>query len=64
MNENSSSALDEGNIACNLCTKYIDKKHERVVVEGRKEFDVVGEIESLPIHVGRTSRYVCRGCVR
>ena len=64
MNENSSSALGERNFACNLCTKYIDKKHERVVVEGRKEFDVAGEIESLPFHVGRTSRYVCRGCVR
>ena len=63
MNENGSSALGEGNIACNLCTKCINKKHERVLV-GRKEFDVAGEIESLPFHVGCTSRYVCRGCVR
>ena len=64
MNENSCSTLDKSNIACNLCTNYIDKKHERVVVEGRKELDVAGEIESLPFHVGRTSRFVYRGCVR
>ena len=64
MSESKPFALDGSNIACNLCAKHIEKKYERVVIERRKEFDVVSEIESLPFHVVRTSRYVCRSCVQ
>ena len=54
--------MSETTIACNLCTKNIENKYERVLIEGRREFDVIGEIESLPFRVVRTSKYICRAC--
>ena len=54
----------KGNVACNLCTKPIQKMYERVLITGKKEFDVAAEIQSLPLSVVIYSKYACRACVQ
>lgn len=50
--------------ACNLCFRKIEKDYERFLVEGRGQFNVLLELESLEFNVTRTSRFICRGCLQ
>jgi hypothetical protein len=38
--------------------------YDRVLITGKKEFDVAAEIQSLPFSVVIYSKYACRACVQ
>ncbi|CAB4042507.1 hedgehog interacting [Paramuricea clavata] len=58
------NGVEHQNEALKYDKKTIDKDYERFLVEGRGQFNVRSELESLEFNVSRTSRFICCGCIQ
>ena len=57
-------SMSDSLVYCNLCCRSIEKSHERILfAKGRKQFDIIAEIESLEISLRPIGKYICRNCV-
>ena len=58
-----STSTDAVSCTCVLCSRVIEKTHERYLISGKSKFDVSEALKQLPFDILESSPYICRQCL-